>query len=81
MDRQLVQELIDLLRQQQGVSRHITENSKICGDLGVCDEDFQDYMEEVWRVYELPRPAAVRLDMAELEITLANIARWVEDAR
>lgn len=81
MDSKLISELADLLCQQQGISGQITENSKVCGDLGVCDEDFQDYMEEVWRVYGLPSSEVVRLDMEERHITLADIARWIEDAK
>lgn len=81
MDNKLISELADLLCQQQGISGQITEHSKVCGDLGVCDEDFQDYMEEVWRVYGLPSSGVVRLNMEERQITLADIARWVEDAK
>ena len=81
MSSKLVSELMAILRQQQGISGIITEDSKICSDLGVCDEDFQDYMEEVWRVYGLPKDETVRLDKTENQITLADIARWVEEAR
>ena len=81
MSSKLVSELMAILRQQQGISGIIPEDSKICSDLGVCDEDFQDYMEEVWRVYGLPKDETVRLDKTENQITLADIARWVEEAR
>ena len=81
MSSELVSELITILRQHQGISGPITEDSKICSELGVCDEDFQEYMEEVWRVYGLPGDEAIHLDMAENQITLADVARWVEDTR
>ena len=81
MCSELVSELMTILRRQQGISGLITEDSKICSELGVCDEDFQDYMEEVWRVYGIPNDKVVQLDMAENQITLAHVARWVEDAR
>ena len=81
MNNKIISELANLLRQQQGISGQITGTSKVCGDLGVCDEDFQDYMEEVWRVYGLPSSGVVRLGMKERQITLADIARWIEDAK
>lgn len=81
MDSKLITELADLLRQQQGISGQITENSKVCGDLGVCDEDFQDYMKEVWRFFGLPSRGVVRLDIEEGQITLTDIARWIEDGK
>jgi len=81
MNNKLISELISLLRQQQGIFSQITETSKICGDLGVCDEDFQDYMQEVWQVYGLPSSDVVHLDIAEGQITLADIAHWVENTK
>lgn len=81
MNDDLISRLIDILRQQQGITKRITGDSRICGDLGVCDGDFQDYLEEVWRKFQLRGNEVVNLDVPESSATLTDVARWVEDAR
>jgi hypothetical protein len=80
MSDDLIAKLADILRQQQGITKPISGDSRICGDLGVCEGDFQDYMEEVWRVFQLRDDEVVNLDVPEGSITLSDVARWVESA-
>lgn len=78
MSSKLMSELISVLQQQQGVSAPIGKDTKICGDLGVCDEDFQEYLEEVWRRLDMPPHETVHLGLAERDITVGYLSNFLD---
>lgn len=76
-ENMLMTRLINLLMEQQALSTTPSSQHRICGDLGVCGGDFQDFMEAVWAEFQLPHERPVTLDVAESAITLADIAALI----
>lgn len=76
-----VSKLAALLAIQQGLTRPIMADHRICRDLGVCGGDFQEFMASVWRTYDLPPEGQVQLDIPEATITVDDVAALVAQAR
>lgn len=76
-ENMLMTRLINLLVEQQALSTIPSPQHRICGDLGVCGGDFQEFMEAVWMEFKLPHERPVNLDVAESAITLADIAALI----
>jgi len=73
----LMMRLINLLVDQQALSAIPSPQHRICGDLGVCGGDFQDFMTAVWDEFNLGGERPVSLDVPERAITLENVASLV----
>ena len=76
-DDMLMTRLTNMLVEQQALSVIPSPQHRICGDLGVCGGDFQDFMTAVWTEFELGGKRPVSLDVAEQAITLADVASFV----
>lgn len=68
------------LRDQQGVTKAITASTRICADLGVCDEDLSELVEELFaRVgLEMPEVTTV-LPASEDDLTVDDLVSYVEE--
>jgi hypothetical protein len=81
VDEEVLAQVAALLAEQQGLSFQITETHGICCDLGVCGGDFQDFMDAVWRKFDLPREEVVYLGAPEQKITVGDVAMLVIKAK
>lgn len=72
----LTEEICEIIRLEQGFTRPVTANARICSDLGVCDGDFEDLLESLWTKF-IPgydRAAVVRLPFSEHDATAHTLA-------
>ena len=72
--------VVSTLRQHQGVSGPITPSSRLCGQLGVCDDDLSDLVEELFRCLGYTVPAGpTELPASEDMISVADLVAFLEE--
>ncbi len=74
--------VLDTLREHQGVNGPITSTSRICGDLGVCDDDLSELVEELFgRLgYRVSEETTV-LPVPQDKLSVAHSGHWAPSLR
>ena len=66
-----------ILREDFHVDREIDPGSLLCFDLGVCDDEFQDFLLRVEDRFELQLTKPFRIPFSESSASVEDVANWV----
>lgn len=68
-----------ILVEQQGIRGDIAEDQRICRDLGVCDGDFQEFMNAIWERFNLKADGSINITIPENEISVRDIVHIISE--
>ena len=63
-----------------GKCMNLNSSTRICSDLGLCDEDLWDMINHALEIFNLPKPtneAPAYIGIHQKDITFENLADWI----
>jgi hypothetical protein len=72
--------LIGYVQEMIGPTRTLTPETRICGELGICDEDLWDIIDHVLACFRVPPPTSAQpaqIDLKQSDITFRSLADWI----
>ena len=61
-------------------SRPLTLDTRICGDLGLCDEDLWELIDHVFDTISVAKPSGADpaiINIQQRDITFGNLTEWI----
>ena len=74
------QALVVYARDEVGPKRTVSSKTRICGELGICDEDLWDMIDHVLTEFRIPRPTnqnPAHIDIHQRHLTFRMLAEWI----
>lgn len=66
-----------ILREDFRIEREVSRDSLLCFDLGVCDDEFQDFLLRVEERFGLQLEKPCKVPFSESSASVEEVANWI----